>query len=86
MITKTPDFCLKMQKKQRFKDVSPPQKNKKPVKWIIFRAQLKIFKPNFLSSPLSNLENLCANQIENFMNFSEHILLLILIMKGAIAN
>ena len=79
MITKTPDFCLKMQKKQRFKDVSPPQKHKKPVKWIIFRAQLKIFKLTILSSPLSNFENLSANQIDNLLNFSEHILLLILV-------
>jgi len=79
MITKTPDFCLKMQKKQRFKDVSPPQKDKKPVKWIIFRAQLKIFKLTILSSPLSNFENLSANQIDNLLNFSEHILLLILV-------
>ena len=79
MITKTPDFCLKMQKKQRFKDVSPPQKDKKPVKWIIFRAQLKIFKLTILSSPLSNFENISANQIDNLLNFSEHILLLILV-------
>lgn len=79
MITKTPDFCLKMQKKQRFKDVSPPQKDKKPVKWIIFSAQLKIFKLTILSSPLSNFENLSANQIDNLLNFSEHILLLILV-------
>ena len=79
MITKTPDFCTKIQKKQRFKDTYPPQKNKKSVKWIIFTAHLKIFKLNFLNSPLSNLEKICAHHIENFLNFSEHTLLLILV-------
>ena len=79
MITKTPDFCLKMQMKQWFKDAYPLRKKQKSVKWIYFRGQLKNVKLNFLSSHLSNLENLCAHQIENFLNFSEQTLLLILV-------
>ena len=31
----------------------------------------KIFKCKFLCSQLTNLENFCAYQIENFLNFSK---------------
>ena len=37
-----------------------------------FEVQVKIFKPNFLSFEWSNLDNLSAYQIENFLNFSRH--------------
>ena len=41
--------------------------------------QVKIFKPNFLSFEWSNWDNLSAYQIENFLNFSKHSWLLILV-------
>ena len=61
------------------------RKNKKSVKWVIFRAQALIFKPKFLSSPLSNLENLSPHQIDE--HFRAHLPFdPSVIMKGAIAN
>ena len=63
MITKTSDFCLQMQKKQRFKDAYPPWEKQKVSKMSHFRAQLKYIK---------------LHQIENVLNFSEHTLVLIL--------
>ena len=41
------------------------------------RDEVKIFKLNFLSSLLPKWENLGAHQIENFLIFSKHPLLLI---------
>ena len=43
------------------------------------RDEVKIFKLNFLSSLLPKWENLGAYQIENFLKFSKHPLVLILV-------
>ena len=82
MNTKTSDFCQKMPEKTVVKDAYSPQKIKKAVIWEksqTFLDQVKIFRSNFLSFPLSKLENLSVHQIENFLNFSKHPTLLIMV-------
>ena len=64
-----------MPEKTVVKDAYSPKKINKAVIWDkkqTFRIQVKIFKLNFLSSPLPKLINLGAYQIENFLNFSKH--------------
>ena len=55
-------------------------------KKFTLKLKLKIKKLEFLSSPLSNLENLSPHQTKNFLNISEPTLTLdpIVIMQGAI--
>ena len=44
-----------------------------------FGFKVKIFNLNFHSFPLTNLGNISAYQIENFLYFSKHYLLFILV-------
>ena len=71
-----------MPEKTVVKDSYSPQKIKKAVIWAksqTFLDQVKIFKPIYLSFPLSKLENLSVHQIENFLNFTKLPILLIMI-------
>ena len=64
------------------KDAYSPKKINKAVIWDkkqTFRNQVKIFKLHFLSSPLTKLENLGVHQIGNFLNFSKHPILFLIV-------
>ena len=65
MNAKTSIFCQKMPEKTVVKDAYSPKKINTTVIWDkkqTFRNQVKIFKLNFLSSPLTKL-----NKIKNLL-------------------
>ena len=67
MITKISVFCQKIPEKTVVKDAYSPKKINKAVIWDkkqTFINQVKIFKLNFLSFPLTKLENLSVHQIK----------------------
>ena len=82
MITKISVFCQKMPEKTVVKDAYSPKKINKAVIWDkkqTFINQVKIFKLNFLSFPLTKLENLSVHQIGNFLNFLKHPILFLIV-------
>ena len=71
-----------MPEKTVVKDAYSPKKINTTVIWDkkqTFRNQVKIFKLNFLSSPLTKLENLSVHQIGNFLNFLKHPILFLIV-------
>ena len=69
-----------MNEKKGFKDAYPSHTDNKLVKKATFGFKVKIFNLNFHSFPLTNLENISAYQIENFLYFSKHYILFILVV------
>ena len=67
-----------MPEKTVVKDAYSPKKINKDKKQT-FRNQVKIFKLNFLSSPLTKLENLSVHQIGNFLNFLKHPIIFLIV-------
>ena len=67
-----------MNEKKGFKDAYPSHTDDKLVKKATFGFKVKIFNLNFHSFPLTNLENISAYQIENFLYFSKLFILVVL--------
>ena len=71
-----------MPEKTVVKDAYSPKKIEKAEVWDkkqTFINQVKIFKLNFISSPLTKMENLSVYQIKNFQKLLKHPILLILV-------
>ena len=71
-----------MPEKTVVKDAYSPKKINKAVIWDnkqTFRNLVKIFKLNFLSSPLTKLKNLSVHQIGNFLNFLKNPILFLIV-------